>query len=230
MASWAGWSSMPSCRWLGHLEAPGLESLVPDGQPVAVKVKELDAIPATVEKEEEMAGQEVLCEALLNQPGKAIKTFTHIGWSCAKEHAHGRGELREHQSPPRPPPPSRPAAWMAIRSNSGLTAPVIRTTQALDRAISRCPVGPASRIDTGRKVALGGPVSEGRGRRRGFLRTAWGRLGRLPEAVLPGVERHRADAESAAELGDREVALLLCLDLARATIPAARGDLVGGPI
>src|SRR5512135_1670767 len=59
-----------------------------------------------------------------------------------------------------------------------------------------------------------GTVAGGRGLRRGFLRTAWGRFGRLPEAALPGVEGHRADAQSPAELGDREVALLLALDLA----------------
>src|SRR5512135_712904 len=47
-----------------------------------------------------------------------------------------------------------------------------------------------------------------------LVRTAWGRFGRLPEAALPGVEGHRADAQSPAELGDREVALLLALDLA----------------
>src|SRR5262249_32644724 len=36
----------------------------------------------------------------------------------------------------------------------------------------------------------------------------------LAEAAFPGVERHRADAESAAELGDRKASILLALDLA----------------
>src|SRR4051812_43322726 len=83
---------------VGQLEGAGLEAFVPDGQAVAVEVEDLDPIPAAVDEEEEMAGQEILAEALLNQPGKAIKTFTHVGRSGAREHAHGRGELREHQS------------------------------------------------------------------------------------------------------------------------------------
>ena len=56
-----------------------------------------------------MAGQEVLAEAFLDQSGKAVKALAHIGRPRAKEHADGRGELREHQSPPRPSPPSRAA-------------------------------------------------------------------------------------------------------------------------
>ena len=51
----------------GHLEGPGLESLVPDGQPVAIEVEDLDPISAAVDEEEEMAGQGVLAEALLDQ-------------------------------------------------------------------------------------------------------------------------------------------------------------------
>jgi hypothetical protein len=49
--------------------------LVPDRQPVTVKIEDLDPIPATVEEEEEMAGQEVLAEALLDQSGKAVKRW-----------------------------------------------------------------------------------------------------------------------------------------------------------
>src|SRR4029079_13675445 len=99
--------------------------------------------------------QEVLAEALLDQSGKAVKTFAQIGRSGAKEHTDGRGELREHQSPPRPSPPSRPAAWMAMRSKSGSTVPLSRTTQALASSTSSCPAGPASRIETGRKAGVG---------------------------------------------------------------------------
>src|SRR3954453_21810160 len=50
----------------GHLEGSGLESLVPDGQAVTIEVEDLDAISASVDEEEEMAGQGVLAEALLN--------------------------------------------------------------------------------------------------------------------------------------------------------------------
>src|SRR5438045_9131131 len=106
-----------------------------------------------------MAGQEVLAEALPDQSGKAVKTLAHIGRSGAEEHADGRGELREHQSPPRRSPPSWPAARMAMRSNLGSTAPLSRTTEALASSISNCPAAPASRIETGRKVGAEVPLA-----------------------------------------------------------------------
>src|SRR5262249_24901218 len=111
-----------------------------------------------------MAGQDVLAEALLDQSGKAVKPLAQIRRSGAKEHADGRGELREHQSPPRPSPPSRPAAWMATRSNSGSTAPLSRTTQALASSISSCQAGPAWRIEIGRKAGVEAPFASGTGR------------------------------------------------------------------
>jgi hypothetical protein len=49
--------------------------LVPDDQPVTVEIEDLDPIPAPVEEEEEMAGQEVLAEALVDQSGKAVEPF-----------------------------------------------------------------------------------------------------------------------------------------------------------
>jgi hypothetical protein len=49
---------------------------------------------------------------------------------------------------------------------------------------------------------------------RGPLRTEWEGSWCLAEAAFPGVEGHRADAEPTAELGDRQAALLLTLDLA----------------
>src|SRR5206468_9110387 len=125
-------------------------------------------IPTAVKEEEEMAGQEVLAEALLDQSGKAVKTSTQIRRSGAKEHANGRGELREHQSPPRRSPPSRPAARMAMRSNSGSTAPLSRTMQALASSISSCPAAPASRIETGRKAGVEAPFASGMGRAEGL--------------------------------------------------------------
>src|SRR5947209_13053055 len=101
-----------------------------------------------------MAAQEVLAEALLDQSGKAVKPLAQIRRSGAKEHADSRGELREHQSPPGCSLPSRPAAWMAMRSNSGSTAPLSRTTQALASSISSCPAVPALRIETSRKAGV----------------------------------------------------------------------------
>jgi hypothetical protein len=57
----------------GHLEGPGLESLVPDGQTVAIEVENLDPISAAVDEEEEMAGQGILADALPDQPGEAVE-------------------------------------------------------------------------------------------------------------------------------------------------------------
>src|SRR4051794_5216164 len=76
---------------VGELEGPGLESLVPDGQAVAVEVEDLDPIPAAVDGEEEMTGQGGLPEALLNQSGQAVESLAHVGGPGAKGDAGGRG-------------------------------------------------------------------------------------------------------------------------------------------
>ena len=60
---------------VGHLVASGLEAFVPDGQPVAIEVEDLDPISAAVEKKEEMAGQRVLAKAFLNQSGETVEAF-----------------------------------------------------------------------------------------------------------------------------------------------------------
>jgi hypothetical protein len=145
------------------LERPAFESLVPNDQAVTVKIEDLDSISASVEEEEEMAGQKVLPEALLVQPRKPVEAFSHVGRSGTEEHAHRRGELREHQSAPRARLWNRPATRIAMRSNSGSTTPVSRTTQALAKTISSCPAEPGSTSDTGRKVevAVGAPLLAG---------------------------------------------------------------------
>src|SRR5271169_5045767 len=58
---------------LRHLVASSFKPFIPDGQPVAVEVEDLDPIPATVEKQKEMAGQWVLIEAFLDQAGEAVE-------------------------------------------------------------------------------------------------------------------------------------------------------------
>jgi predicted component of type VI protein secretion system len=60
---------------VGHLVASRLEAFVPDGQPVAIEVEDLDPISAAVEEKEEVAGQRVLSEALLNQSGETVEAF-----------------------------------------------------------------------------------------------------------------------------------------------------------
>src|SRR4051795_11780319 len=75
-----------------HLEGSGLESLVPDGQAVTIEVEDLDAISASVDEEEEMAGQGVLAEALLDQPAEAVEALAQVGGPGAEEDADGGGE------------------------------------------------------------------------------------------------------------------------------------------
>src|SRR5262249_54290669 len=77
---------------VGHLEAADLEPLVPDGQTIMIKVECLDAIPAAVDEEEEMAVEEVLAEALLDEAREAVKALSHVDRSGAEERADGRGE------------------------------------------------------------------------------------------------------------------------------------------
>jgi hypothetical protein len=79
-----------------HLETPGFESFVPDGEPVAVKVEQLDAIPATIEKEEEMAAQRVLPKAVVDKPAEAVKALSEVDISRAEKDPDSRGE-RNHK-------------------------------------------------------------------------------------------------------------------------------------
>jgi hypothetical protein len=83
--------SVDSCKG-ERMGAVSLVLLVPDRQAVPVKIKDLDPIPATVEEEEEMAGQELLVEAFLDQAGKAVEALAEIDRSCAEEGPDGRGK------------------------------------------------------------------------------------------------------------------------------------------
>src|SRR5579871_5462959 len=76
---------------VGHLEAADFEPPVPDGQAVMIKIECLDAIPAAVDEGEEMAVEEVLAEALLDEAREAIEALSHVDRSGAEGHADGRG-------------------------------------------------------------------------------------------------------------------------------------------
>src|SRR5271157_5351461 len=102
----------------GHLERSGLEPLVPDHKPIAIKIKHLDAIPAAVDEEEEMAGQEVLAEAFLDQPREAIEALAHVSGPGAEKNAHGRGEY-DHGVASRPGRPASAATTRPSHSGSG---------------------------------------------------------------------------------------------------------------
>jgi hypothetical protein len=79
----------------GHLEASCLERLVPDRQAVTIELEDLDAISPPIDEEEDMTGQGILAEALLDQPGEAVEAFAHVGGPGAEDDPDGGGE-RDH--------------------------------------------------------------------------------------------------------------------------------------
>jgi hypothetical protein len=57
-----------------------------------IEIEDLDAIPAAVDEEEEMAIEEILAEALLDEAREAVEALSHVDWSGAEERADGGGE------------------------------------------------------------------------------------------------------------------------------------------
>ena len=178
---------------LGHLEASGLESLVPDGQAVAIEVEDLDPIPAAVEEEEEMAGQEVLAEAFLDQAREAVEALAHVGGPRAEEDPDGRGEHDHGVASWR----GRPASAATTRpSHSGSGGASKRSRTWWGNSISTPRPGTGSVWwRTGIEVERN---------EQGRLGTCGKRPGREPS--LPGVERGGGDTFTRAEVGDRQAA------------------------
>src|SRR5262249_17838605 len=111
---------------VGQLEGAGLEALVPDRQAIVVEVEGLEAIPAAVDEEEEMAIQEGLAEALLDQARGAVEALAHVHRSRAEEDADGRGE-RDHGATSRGRRPGRAATSRPSHSGSGAVSQRRRT-------------------------------------------------------------------------------------------------------
>jgi hypothetical protein len=68
---------------------------------VAVKVEDLDPVPAAIQEKEEMAVQGILPKVVVNQPGEAVEAFRQVGRPGAEEnpdgqweHNHGLASLR----------------------------------------------------------------------------------------------------------------------------------------
>src|SRR6516225_7429401 len=59
-------------------EAAALESLGPDGQPIAVPIKNLDPITPLVDEDEEMTGERIQRQAR-SQGGEPVKALAHVG-------------------------------------------------------------------------------------------------------------------------------------------------------
>jgi len=83
--------SADSCKGAG-IGAVSLLLLVPDGQAIMIEIEGLDAIPAAVDEEEEMAVEEVLAEALLDEAREAVEALPHVDRSGAEERTDSRGE------------------------------------------------------------------------------------------------------------------------------------------
>ena len=66
--------------------------LVPDGQAIMIEIEGLDAIPAAVDEEEQMAVEEVLAEALLDEAREAVEALPHVDRSGAEARTDSRGE------------------------------------------------------------------------------------------------------------------------------------------
>ena len=86
---------------VGHLETADLEPFVPDGQAVMIEIECLDAISAAVDEEEEMAVEEVLTEALLDEAREAVEALPHIDGSGAEEARTAEGSEMIERPPAR---------------------------------------------------------------------------------------------------------------------------------
>ena len=77
----------------GKAEGSFFEPFVEDGQSVVVvPPEEFDAVAAFGTKDEEIARERILAEVLLDDAGKSVKTFTHVGGDGAEENAAGQSE------------------------------------------------------------------------------------------------------------------------------------------
>src|SRR5271166_4552763 len=106
-------SAIGAGRGIEFLKGAGLESLVPDDQAVWLPEEDLDAIAAAVEEQEEMSGERILPEMLVDHSQEAVEALAHVGGPRAKKDAHSGGEVREHQLAPLPEPTSCPAEVIA---------------------------------------------------------------------------------------------------------------------
>jgi hypothetical protein len=80
---------------VGDLKGSGLESLVPDDQPVGIPMKHLDTITSSVEEEKEMTGEKVfLGEGLADESGETVEAFSEVHGVGVEEDPHGMREAQ----------------------------------------------------------------------------------------------------------------------------------------
>ena len=148
--NWVGVISIDTAsvaaRW--DLERADFESLVPDRQAVTIPVENLDAIAASIDEQEQVAGGWILAKGGGHQAAECVKAFAEIGGRRVEEHADGMRKA-DHREPP----------------ELVLAAATARTRRQARRAFA---VGMRRRIPLGRSASIGSPGSgsEDRSRRR----------------------------------------------------------------
>ena len=68
----------------GKLERAFLKSLVPNRQTIAIPVENLEAIAASIDEQEQVAGRWVLSKGGAHQAGECVEAFAKIGCWCVK--------------------------------------------------------------------------------------------------------------------------------------------------
>ena len=88
----AGLSGAAACARGGIelLKGPGLESLVPDDEPIAIPQEDLDAIATSIEEEEEVTREGILPKEFPNHALETIESFSHIRRLGAEENCARR--------------------------------------------------------------------------------------------------------------------------------------------
>src|SRR3954468_21798874 len=85
---------------LGEVVAAILQTLTPEAEAVAAPIENLDAVGTAVEEDEQVAGQGVGLEAVLDQGEQPVEARTHIDGIGAIPQLDGGGEA-QHGLPPR---------------------------------------------------------------------------------------------------------------------------------
>ena len=136
--------------WDRALERPDLKPLVPNHQAVTLTVEDLDAIAATVEKQEEMA-REVLAQELPDhpeRPSNLLRMSVGLVQRNTRTAAESCGSINRLPSPGRAARPRgsrREVIWGR--------RPLEPDDAGVGRLDLQLPGGAASTIDTGRKAA-----------------------------------------------------------------------------
>src|SRR5690606_4209448 len=77
-----------------HLKRPLLQPPIPDGQTVAVPIKNLQLVAPPVDEQEQVAAQRVLLEYARDNALQAVEAFAHVGRPGEAEDSRVGGETQ----------------------------------------------------------------------------------------------------------------------------------------